>query len=149
MAKRPTVRDQAAVAVRQDPSPFVQTMLGDELFVEFLADFRGGGADTGSADIDASDVESGGQRLFNVVAVRHIAKPIIDRKPKRKVPQPALLRVDFASRLDEVGNAIPHSQFDQLAPLVSPSDLVGFFCRRSVQSNGFPRAGGLGSRRPL
>src|SRR5438067_340902 len=27
MAKRPTIRDQAAVAVRQDPSPLVQTML--------------------------------------------------------------------------------------------------------------------------
>src|SRR5438876_9476152 len=53
MAKRPTIRDQATVAVRQDPSPLVQTMLGDELFVEFLADFRRGGAATGRSDIDA------------------------------------------------------------------------------------------------
>src|SRR3954453_18726104 len=30
MAKRPTIRDQAAVAVRQDPNLLVQTLLGDE-----------------------------------------------------------------------------------------------------------------------
>src|SRR4051794_16970353 len=29
LAKCPTIRDQASAAVRQDPSPFVQTMLGD------------------------------------------------------------------------------------------------------------------------
>src|SRR5580700_8997577 len=104
MAKRPTIRDQAAVAVRQDPSPLVQTMPGDELFVEFLADFRRGGAAARRSDIDARYVEAGGQQLFHVVAVRHTAKPVIDRKPKRKVPQPALLRIHFASRLDEVGN---------------------------------------------
>src|SRR3954454_2868585 len=50
MAKRPAIRDQAAVAVRQDPSPLVQTMLGDELLEKFLADFRGGGAATGGSD---------------------------------------------------------------------------------------------------
>src|SRR4051794_27408244 len=100
-------------------------MLGDELLVEFLADFRRGGAATGRSDVDARYVESGGEQLLNVVAVRHIAKPIIDRKPKRKVPQPALLRIDFASRLDEVGDAIPHAQFDQLAPLVRARDLRG------------------------
>src|SRR5207253_1268971 len=33
MAKRPTIRDQAAVAMCQDPSPLVQSMLGDEVFV--------------------------------------------------------------------------------------------------------------------
>src|SRR4051794_28198258 len=38
MAERPTIRYQAAVAVRQDPGPLVQTMLRDELLVEFLAD---------------------------------------------------------------------------------------------------------------
>src|SRR5947209_16840566 len=72
MAKRPTIRDQAAVAVRQDPSLLVQTLLGDELVVEFLADFRGGGAATRRTDINASDVESGGEQLFNVVTECHI-----------------------------------------------------------------------------
>src|SRR4051794_26962242 len=36
MAKRPAVADQAAVTVRQHPSPLVQAVLGDELLVELL-----------------------------------------------------------------------------------------------------------------
>src|SRR5262245_33853784 len=47
MAKRPAIRDQAAVAVRQHPSPLVEAVFGDELFVEVLADFRRGGAAAG------------------------------------------------------------------------------------------------------
>ena len=54
-------------------------MLGDELLVEFLVDFRRGRAAKGRPDIDAGDVEAGRQRVFNVVAVRYIAKPVVDR----------------------------------------------------------------------
>lgn len=34
---------------------------------------------------------------------------------------------DFASRLDEMGNGVPHAQFDQLAPLYAPAILVETF----------------------
>src|SRR5262249_10970922 len=100
-------------------------MLGDELLVELLADFRCGRAAARRSDLDASDVEPGGEQLFDVVTVCHTAEPIMDRKPKRKLPHPALLRIDFASRLDEVGDATSHAQLDQLAPLVSAGDLRG------------------------
>jgi len=53
MAKRPTISDQAAVAMGQDPSALVETISRNQLIVELLADLRRGGAGTRRSDIDA------------------------------------------------------------------------------------------------
>ena len=100
-------------------------MLGNQKLVKLLADIRPGGTAAGSSDIDAGDVESSGEQLFEVVAVPHAAKSVIDRHPKRKIPDPPLFSIDFARRLDEEGNAVLHPQFHQLAPLEGAGDLGG------------------------
>src|SRR5262245_18140214 len=99
MAKRPTIRDQAAVAVCERPSPLVQPMLSDESLVELLADVRRGRAAAARTHINASDMEPGVQEPFDVIAMTHAAESIIDRHPKREVPHPALLRINLAGRL--------------------------------------------------
>src|SRR4051794_21911540 len=98
MAKRPTVSDQAAVAVSQEAGPLVQAVTGDELFVKFLAALCRRRTARRS-DIDSRHVKAGGQHLFNIVAMRHIAKAVIDPKPKGAFQQPAFLRVDSAGGL--------------------------------------------------
>ncbi len=71
--------------------------------------------------------------------MRHLTEAVIDRQPKRKVPQPALLRVDFAGRLDEVRDTIPHAQLDQLAPAIRAGDFGRIFIALRFAVDSGPR----------
>src|SRR4051794_40431113 len=115
MPKGPTVGDKTAMAMCQDASALVESMLGNQLLVEFLANFGAGRACTGRPYIDARHMKPRRQQFLDVIAMRHIAEAIIDSQPKWKLEQPALLSIDSAGRFYQIRNAIPHAQFDQLA----------------------------------
>ena len=87
-------------------------MLRNQQLVELLANVRGRGTAARRSDIDTGDVKSGPQCLFYIVAMREIAKPIVDSQPKWKFPDPTLLRIDGADGFNKVRDSISHAQFD-------------------------------------
>src|SRR4051794_14307955 len=102
-------------------------MLDHERLVKFLTNCCRGRAATTRPDINARNVKPGGERLFNVEAMGHVAKTIVNRQPKRKVPHPALLRIDPASRFYEKGYSIAYAQFGQRAAVERTGDLGRHF----------------------
>src|ERR1700733_9464143 len=68
-------------------------------------------------------MESGGKRFLDIVPMGHVAEPVVDAEPEGELKDPALLSIDGAGRLDEVGNVAAHLQGMQLALAIRAGDL--------------------------